>query len=97
MSKEKNWKQIPIGGLIIEAGNSEKYKTGDWRTFRPVHDRKKCIDCMLCWVNCPDSSVVPKNKNFGHFDYDHCKGCGICANVCPSKAIKMKPEVEFNE
>ncbi|MFP3216806.1 MAG: 4Fe-4S binding protein, partial [Vulcanisaeta sp.] len=26
-------------------------------------------------------------------DYDHCKGCGICAHECPVKAIKMVPEV----
>ncbi|MBU2020180.1 MAG: 4Fe-4S binding protein, partial [Bacteroidetes bacterium] len=28
-------------------------------------------------------------------DYDHCKGCGICAWICPvkpEKAIKMEKE-----
>ncbi|MDE7478973.1 MAG: 4Fe-4S binding protein, partial [Lachnospiraceae bacterium] len=24
------------------------------------------------------------------FDYDHCKGCGICAKVCPFGAINMR-------
>ncbi|MDP8292431.1 MAG: 4Fe-4S binding protein [Candidatus Orphnella occulta] len=24
------------------------------------------------------------------FDYDHCKGCGICASICPVKCIKME-------
>jgi pyruvate ferredoxin oxidoreductase delta subunit len=24
--------------------------------------------------------------------YDYCKGCGICANECPAKAIEMVPE-----
>jgi len=23
-------------------------------------------------------------------NYDYCKGCGICAEVCPTKAIKME-------
>jgi Pyruvate/2-oxoacid:ferredoxin oxidoreductase delta subunit len=29
-------------------------------------------------------------------DYDYCKGCGVCANECPKKAIAMVPEVEFS-
>ncbi len=27
------------------------------------------------------------------FDYDYCKGCGICVSECPSGAIVMEPEV----
>jgi len=26
-------------------------------------------------------------------DYEYCKGCGICAQVCPTKAISMVEEV----
>ena len=29
---------------------------------------------------------------FDSFDYQHCKGCGICANVCPTNAIEMISE-----
>jgi pyruvate ferredoxin oxidoreductase delta subunit len=25
-------------------------------------------------------------------NYDYCKGCGICAQECPVKAISMVPE-----
>jgi Pyruvate/2-oxoacid:ferredoxin oxidoreductase delta subunit len=25
-------------------------------------------------------------------DYDYCKGCGICAQECPAKAIRMVAE-----
>ena len=40
---------------------------------------------------CPDSSIpVDADGKRTDFDYDHCKGCGICAEVCPFKAIEMK-------
>ncbi len=55
--KLKTWKEIPIGGKILEAGNSKEYKTGDWRTFRPIHIPEKCTNCMICWMICPDSCV----------------------------------------
>ncbi len=87
--EKKGWKHIPIGGLIVEPGNSEKYITGGWRTYRPVLDDSKCIHCMICWVYCPDSSVIVKDGKMTGFDYDHCKGCGICAHECPKDAIEM--------
>ena len=56
--KEKNWKEIPLGGLILEAGNAEEYETGSWRTYRPIRNEEKCTHCLLCWVYCPDSSII---------------------------------------
>ncbi|MBL7158836.1 MAG: 4Fe-4S binding protein [Candidatus Omnitrophica bacterium] len=91
---KKGWKDIPIGGLIEEAGTAKEYKTGSWRTFRPVIDKAKCINCLQCWMHCPDSCIKVKDSKMEGFDYDYCKGCGICASVCPVKCIKMKPDVK---
>jgi len=92
MSKLLSWKEMPIGGMIVEAGNSEQYDTGSWRTYRPVRDEAKCIHCLRCWILCPDSAIIVKDGKMVGFDYDHCKGCGICARECPPKchAIEMK-------
>ena len=90
--KEKGWKEIPIGGLIIEAGNAQKYNTGSWRTFKPIIDKKECINCLMCWIYCPDSSIIVSDGKVVEIDYQHCKGCGICANNCPKKCIKMVKE-----
>jgi len=90
--KEKGWKEIPIAGLIVEAGNAREYKTGDWRTFKPVRDVEKCTDCLTCWIYCPDSSILVSGEKMVGFDYDHCKGCSICAQVCPVKCIEMVKE-----
>ncbi|MBW2596538.1 MAG: 4Fe-4S binding protein, partial [Deltaproteobacteria bacterium] len=45
---------------------------------------------------CPDMSVLPKGDgHFGYeFDYDYCKGCGICFTECPRHAIVMVSEEE---
>jgi pyruvate ferredoxin oxidoreductase delta subunit len=93
----KSYKELPIGGLIIEAGNSHKYNTGTWRSFRPIHVKDNCTDCLFCWIYCPDSSVIVKDEKFDHFDYDHCKGCGICEHECPAKekAIVMENEDKY--
>ena len=85
---EATWKEISPGGVVYEAGNSVEYHTGGWRTLRPLRDTDQCTHCMICWVYCPDSSIIVKESKIVAFDYDHCKGCGICANVCPVKIKK---------
>ena len=77
-------------------------KTGDWRSLRPVIDRKKCIPsvknksaCFLCWLYCPEGVVkagIPVE-----IDLDYCKGCGICAEECPPRAISMVREDKSHE
>jgi len=93
----KGWKDLPIGAVILEPGSSEKYHTGEWRAWRPVFEESKCVNCMICWVFCPDSSILVKEEKMVGVDYDHCKGCGICAHECPTGALEMKPEYLFRE
>ena len=92
---EKGWKELPLGGVILEAGNSTEYNTGDWRTRRPIWDKEKCIHCMICPIFCPDSSICVKNDKMTGINYKYCKGCGICAKECPVNAIEMKNESDF--
>ncbi len=87
--KKKSWKNIPIGGLIVEPGNSVNFKTGDWKTFKPIWDEKKCINCMTCFISCPEDAIKVVNGKITSPNLDFCKGCGICAQVCPTKALTM--------
>ena len=87
--KLKGWKDIPIGAVIPEAGNAEEYETGAWRSDRPILDLERCTNCGICWVYCPDATIVFKDGKMLGFDLKHCKGCGICAATCPRVAIKM--------
>ncbi|HUT01133.1 MAG TPA: 4Fe-4S binding protein [Phycisphaerae bacterium] len=91
MSKLPGWRDVPLGGIIFEAGNSDQYHTGSWRAYRPVHVPERCVSCLRCWVLCPDSAVLVEDGEMAGFDYDHCKGCGLCARECPPKchAIEM--------
>jgi 2-oxoacid:acceptor oxidoreductase delta subunit (pyruvate/2-ketoisovalerate family) len=52
-----------------------------------------CFECDNCYGVCPDNSVIKlgPGKRF-EFNYDYCKGCGICVSECPCGAIKMVPE-----
>lgn len=52
-----------------------------------------CFECDNCYGVCPDNAVVKRGpgKRF-EFNYDYCKGCGLCAAECPCGAIKMVPE-----
>ena len=94
ISKMGAWKanEFPGGAVILEAGNSNDYVTGGWRSERPVRDEATCTQCLLCWIVCPDASITVAGEKVGAFDLDHCKGCGICAKTCPANAIVMVPE-----
>ena len=55
-------------------------------------DLDRCIDCLLCWLYCPDGAVATDGGAFATIDLDVCKGCELCAAVCPVGAIEMAPE-----
>ncbi len=52
-----------------------------------------CFECDNCYGVCPDNAVIKlgPGQRFA-FDYDFCKGCGLCAAECPCGAIDMVPE-----
>ena len=52
-----------------------------------------CFECDNCYGVCPDNAVIKlgPGKRF-RFNYDYCKGCGLCVAECPCGAIKMVPE-----
>ncbi|HPO21230.1 MAG TPA: NAD(P)-binding protein, partial [Rubrivivax sp.] len=52
-----------------------------------------CFECDNCYGVCPDNAVIKlgAGRRF-RFDYDYCKGCGICAAECPCGAIDMVRE-----
>jgi pyruvate ferredoxin oxidoreductase delta subunit len=91
--KEKpDWKEIGFACVIDEPGNSVYYKTGDWKTLRPVVDKEKCIKCGTCWVFCPEYAFEEDEDGYYEPNMEYCKGCGICYRECPAQCIKMEEE-----
>ena len=83
---------LPVGGIVVR-DDAPRGVTGGWRTAgRPVADMTGCVNCLLCWLYCPDSAVIVVDGVFEGFDYDVCKGCEICVEMCPPQAIAMEAE-----
>jgi pyruvate ferredoxin oxidoreductase delta subunit len=80
------------GAVITEPGSTVRNKTGGWRVFRPVFNMERCIDCGNCWIYCPEACVSKSEEGEYSADLEYCKGCGICANECPTEAIEMQLE-----
>jgi 2-oxoacid:acceptor oxidoreductase delta subunit (pyruvate/2-ketoisovalerate family) len=52
-----------------------------------------CFECDNCYGVCPDNAVIKLGPGKGfEFNYDYCKGCGVCVAECPCGAIRMEAE-----
>jgi len=88
--KLESWKNMTHGAHVFEAGNAVNFKTGDWRSDKPVFIAEKCKQCLLCFPVCPDSAIVLKDGQMQGFDFDFCKGCLVCKEACPFDAIEKE-------
>ncbi len=87
--------KVPKSGEL-PAGTSKKYKTGNWRIFRPEIDHNKCIRCGICYKACPEGAIKYIDGKMV-VDLDYCKGCGLCVKECPVKAVKLVKETNKGE
>ena len=78
-------------GPWASPGELHSARTGDWRHQRPVTRARKCAHCGTCYLFCPTGCVQDAGTHFSA-DLEYCKGCGICASMCPATAIVMVRE-----
>jgi pyruvate ferredoxin oxidoreductase delta subunit len=91
---ELTWRDLEIGAIVTEPGSAAQYKTGDWRSQKPIYDFTKCIKCALCQIYCPEGCIHQNDEGNFEADMFYCKGCGICARECPTLVITMVEEKE---
>ncbi len=92
----------PIGGVILNPGNSIGKDLSASRTgYIPLFIKDKCTNCGECEITCPDYCFVwqkgldkhgkEKNILLG-IDYQFCKGCMKCVEICKFDALKKELE-----
>ncbi len=52
-------------------------------------DEEKCIHCFTC-VNKLGCPAIVRDGDRVYIDEKFCTGCGVCAQVCPVQAIKVR-------
>lgn len=99
--KKENWKELTIGTINLDAGNSVKNLTGTWRSgSKPQFIEENCIQCFFCWLYCPHFAVQVEEDEVKDINYDYCTGCGICSVECPPKdkaIVMVKEKVKLAE
>jgi pyruvate ferredoxin oxidoreductase delta subunit len=81
-------------GVVVQPGTTRDQKMSGWRVYRPRFLQKSCIGDRTCELCCPDGAVYKVEKRKYEVDLDACKGCGICAEMCPVEDIVMEVEHE---
>ncbi len=95
----------PIGGTITEIASTLRNDLSASREgLLPFFIRDNCTDCTLCESTCPDYCYVWREVekdgrktmvNTG-INYQYCKGCLRCVDICPSQAIEARNESEVD-
>lgn len=105
VKREWGFDNAPIGGVILQPGNTISNDLSASRQgYIPVFNKEDCIQCGLCDSTCPDMVYQfvpgefrgrPSMVNLGP-DYHHCKGCLRCVEVCPTDALTVGLEREHD-
>ncbi len=87
-----------VGGKALELLTTAFASAGDIE--RVLGEAARCLSCGRCnncdncWVYCPDAVISRDGKGY-QIDYDYCKGCLVCAAVCPRRVLSVAEEKKW--
>ena len=55
-----------------------------------VVDQDRCAACLTCVRLCPYGVPQIGEAGVAEIEPASCQGCGVCASVCPRKAISLQ-------
>ncbi|MFA5399355.1 MAG: 2-oxoacid:acceptor oxidoreductase family protein [Dehalococcoidia bacterium] len=87
--KLPRWNELLVGCAVTDVGNTKRFCTGDWKSEHPEWNDAVCIQCGICSIYCPEACISEQSDGYFRSNPFFCKGCGICAQECWTKAIKM--------
>ncbi len=88
--RQTKWVEGGIFGDFIQ----DDYKvynlaaTDEGRLRIPKWNSDNCVDCKICFNNCPQNAIETENKLYSS-NNTKCIGCGICEAVCPNHCWNM--------
>lgn len=96
----------PLGGINPRIGSTVSNDLSASREgYIPLFQKEKCINCGLCDSTCPDFvfQFFPGVYKGQHtmvnegLDYAHCKGCLRCVEICPTNALVLAYEKDYED
>jgi len=87
--KLPKWNELLVGCAVTDVGNTKRFCTGNWKSEHPEWNDAVCIKCGICSLYCPEACISQQSDGYFRSNPFFCKGCGICAQECWTKAIKM--------
>jgi len=87
--------QRPSGEKVVPLGAARRSFEEVRQGLDDLEEARRCLscgvcnDCDRCVTYCPDG-VLRRIGGQLVFDYDYCKGCGVCVSECSRAVIFMK-------
>ncbi len=89
------------GGIIRGVNTYKVNRSISREGVVPAFNKEECINCTKCDMTCPDDCFVWKEEEgrrgrmdmvLQGIDYNLCKGCLRCVEICPTEALEEKIE-----